>query len=140
MAFIWRQVRDARGALDEGSRGVIGPVGLLGLALCLIGNICSSIGFKQLATQASFELSFDNLLRLVLNPWGWLGLAGGLTFVGGYILLLRTVPISAAYPTVVAMGSVGVAIAGVLFLGEHLTMTAIAGIALIIAGVLLVGH
>jgi multidrug transporter EmrE-like cation transporter len=117
---------------------VVGSNSILALFLCLVGNIGSSVGFKALATRAVPELSWENALRIGLSPWGWLGIAGGLCFLSGYILLLRTVPVSAAYPMVVATGTIGITLTGILLLGERLPLIAMVGIALIVTGVVFV--
>lgn len=116
------------------------PMVWFALLLCLIGNVASSLGFRQLSQHASLDLTWQNALELSLNPYAWMGLVGGLTFIAGYLILLRTVAISVAYPLVVSLGIVGVVLAGILILGEQLKPISAVGLLFIIGGVLMVSQ
>jgi drug/metabolite transporter (DMT)-like permease len=69
-----------------------------------------------------------------MNPWtiGGLALYGMAAFF--YVVALRAIPVSVAFPSV-ALSYVLVALLGNLWFGEPLGMAHLAGILLIVAGV-----
>jgi multidrug transporter EmrE-like cation transporter len=75
-----------------------------------------------------------NLMAQFLNPWtiGGLGLYGAAAFF--YLLALRTIPVSVAFPSV-ALSYVVVAVLASVWFGEPLGAVHVAGMVLIVAGV-----
>lgn len=80
------------------------------------------------------DVSFSNILLLVLNPYLILGLVS--LFVGTVIYLsaLSKSDLSYAYP-ILSVGYIFVALASMFFLGEHLSIVRWAGIFTICFGV-----
>jgi quaternary ammonium compound-resistance protein SugE len=61
-----------------------------------------------------------------------LGVIGGITF---RMLALRTLPVSVAYPTWTAVGTLGTLILGFVLLGESMTLTKLLSALAIVGGV-----
>ena len=111
----------------------------LGFALIFVSVAMSALGqtcFKAGVTRVSFADGAGVLGKaaaLLFSPW----VLGGLAFYGiGTVLwlfALRRVDLSLAYPFV-SMSFVMVVGAGVVFLGEALTLPKLLGLCLIIAG------
>ena len=74
------------------------------------------------------------------NPWAWLGGAGSLLLLGSYLYAIRSMPLGVAYPIATSLGTVAVALAGVLIFSESLRPSNIIGIALVVTGVLLISR
>lgn len=124
----------------QGNACVISPAVWLAFCLCTVGNVCSSVGFKKFVQAADLEPTWRNLLAPILSPWAWLGLFGGVLFLLSYLFILRSVPVSVAFPIVVSFSTGAVVLVGVLFLGESIKPLSILGLAAIIGGVILVSR
>ena len=74
------------------------------------------------------------LVAMFLDPWVWLGLCGAVLAAVCWILTLRQLSVSAAYPFM-ALSFVIVPAGAILFLGERVTAVQWAGCCLIVAGV-----
>ena len=77
------------------------------------------------------------VLQQFLSPWTIAGLACYFAAALGYILALRTLPLSIAYPTV-ASSYIVVMLASYLLFREPLTLTGLAGAGCIVFGIFLV--
>lgn len=98
------------------------------LALGILVGIAAQLLLKQGA------MGGGNIVAQFLNPYtvGGLALYGIAAFF--YVVALRTIPVSVAFPSV-ALSYVLVAFLGNLWFGEPLGVTHVAGILLIIVGV-----
>lgn len=98
------------------------------LALGILVGIAAQLLLKQGA------MGGGNLIAQFLNPYtvGGLALYGIAAFF--YVVALRAIPVSVAFPSV-ALSYVLVALLGNLWFGEPLGLAHIAGIALIVVGV-----
>lgn len=86
-------------------------------------------------------LNFDNLSPLALIGSNWQFLLGLVVFASNvifYFLALRSLPLSVAYPIMVAMSFIIINGYALVFLGETVTLLQILGYGLIIAGLILV--
>lgn len=96
---------------------------LLGLAVCLeiagVLGLRFSEGFSLLLPTAFALLAFTLALYLVSR-------------------VMKTLPVSVAYPVWAGGGTAGVALIGILLLGEAVSATKVVGILLVMAGVILV--
>lgn len=68
--------------------------------------------------------------------WAVAGFAVAIVSLTMLTLALRTLPLGSAYAVWVGLGAVGVALAGVLILGEELTLLRAGCLAMIVAGVI----
>ena len=85
----------------------------------------------------SFSAIFNMVFSLLQNKWL---LAGTLLFIisfFSYIFVLSKIQLNFAYPFMVSLGIVLVAVGSKVFLGEQLSLRNIVGIVLIIFGILL---
>lgn len=111
-------------------------MGFLYLAGACIANGIANVLLKMGATRGiSFDWS-QGLLKLVSHH-GFL-IAGILLFAGNvilYVLALRALPLSLAYPIMVAMTFIIVNVASIMLFDEQVTTTHVIGYVLILAGV-----
>jgi drug/metabolite transporter (DMT)-like permease len=93
--------------------------------------------FKRAALTVADRHALQAVLELALSPtlWAALALYGLATVL--WVLILRTTPLSLAYPFA-ALGFVILPFLSWLFFGERLEWTLIAGTLLIVCGILLV--
>ena len=89
---------------------------------------------SEVAATSALKAS-DGLTRLWPSTLGVVGYAGAVLLLAQ---TLKTLPVGLTYAIWAGVGVVGVAIVGVFFFGEVMTLTKISGIALIIVGVALV--
>lgn len=100
----------------------------MALALGILMGLAAQLLLKQ------GTVGGVNIVAQFLSPWtiGGLALYGFAAFF--YVLALREIPVSVAFPSV-ALSYVLVALLGNLWFGEAITVPHIAGIALIVVGV-----
>lgn len=101
------------------------------LLMIVAGQIC----FKKAALSGA---GLDNIFQSLFNRWMIAAFAiyGTATFI--WVTILRTMPLSTAYPFI-ALGFLLVPLAGVVLFGEHLTMVQWAGTVLIVVGIVMAG-
>lgn len=79
-------------------------------------------------------------LQALTNVWFWGGgIAGGVLLLS-FLLTLRTLDLSVAYPIVTSCALVGITIASFLFLGEQASLSRVGGVLAIFSGVLLLAY
>ena len=91
-----------------------------------------AIVLEVLATNAL--KATDGFTRLAPSVLVVIGYSGAFYFLA---LALKTIPVGAAYAIWAGVGTVGVAIVGVVVFGENLPWLGVVGIALVVAGVVL---
>ena len=117
-------------------------------ALSIILSSVTLTAFAQLAlklsstrhvTPAESSALLRSLIEQFMNPWTIAGMvAYGLSFVL-WILALREVPLTIAYPFM-GLTLVLVAILGVVVLGETLSVAKLGGMGLVCAGLVLIAR
>lgn len=103
------------------------------VALLAVGQILFKLGANRIQAGSLREM----LVSLVLNPYV---IIGGLLYavtVGLWILVLREVPISRAYPFT-ALAMIIVPLVGLVFFGEAFSWTLVIGGALLVAGIVVI--
>lgn len=108
--------------------------------LCVACISCGQVLFKVAARSAAASADFLTVSReLALSPF----LIGGLlVYLGAtalWIWLLRTIPLSVAYPFM-ALAFLFVPALAAVFLGEPLSFKSVLGAVLIVAGICLVAN
>ena len=101
------------------------------LLMIVAGQIC----FKKAALSGA---GLDSIFQSFMNKWllGAFAIYGVATFI--WVTLLRTMPLSTAYPFI-ALGFILVPLAGVFLFGEHLSATQWVGTGMIVLGIILAG-
>lgn len=101
------------------------------LLMIVAGQIC----FKKAALSGA---GLDNIFNSFLNKWliAAFAIYGTATFI--WVTILRTMPLSEAYPFI-ALGFILVPLAGVMLFGEHLSPTQWIGTGMIVIGIVLAG-
>ena len=105
---------------------------LLGFLLMIVaGQIC----FKKAALSGA---GLDNLIGSATNKWllGAFAIYGTATMI--WVNILKSTPLSSAYPFI-ALGFILVPLAGVVLFGEQMSVTQWLGTGLIVVGIALAG-
>jgi len=114
-----------------------------GLGWLLASVCCSSVGHLSLKLAArslqALTASGTPLLRAVLTPWFALGIALHVAALGLWVMALRRVELSIAYPFI-ALGLVLVSLLSWGVLAERPQPAYWLGLTLIVAGVLVVAR
>lgn len=106
-------------------------VSVFGMILCMTASqILLKFAGQHSATHIG---AIDGFVR---NPWLWAALGASVGGIGFWLLTLRRLPLSAAYPWT-ALIYVATPLASVWFFAEVLTGRYVFGLALVLAGVLL---
>lgn len=94
---------------------------------------CGQILFKAAANKIGDQITFNSL---ILNGWliAALALYAGATFL--WVLILRTTPLSLAYPFA-ALGFIIVPAAGFFIFKEEISIYYVIGASLIVTGIIL---
>lgn len=117
------------------------PTATAGYLWAMASICCSSVAHLLLKLAAQ-RLDLDGvplmlLVRLATNPWLVFGITLHVVALGFWVIALRNLDLSAAYPFI-ALGLVLVALLSATVLGEHLSALRLAGMTLIVAGVVVV--
>jgi undecaprenyl phosphate-alpha-L-ara4N flippase subunit ArnE len=105
------------------------------VAIALLGTV-AQLALKRALDGVSGRRLQPNLAR---SPWAWTWLVGYLLSTALWLLVLRRVPLSQAFP-ILGLQFALVPIAARLFLNERMFAVQWLGVAAIVAGVALVGR
>jgi drug/metabolite transporter (DMT)-like permease len=106
--------------------------------LCVVAISCGQVLFKIAARSVSASSDVVSVSQnLALNPYLLAGLVLYLAATMLWIWLLRTVPLSVAYPFM-ALAFLFVPLLAAAFLGEPLSFNSSLGAVLIVAGICLI--
>jgi multidrug transporter EmrE-like cation transporter len=116
----------------------VGATVLLWTAL-LSAETTAQLGLK-LGSRAVENVAFgwDWLVRAFAAPWLWLGVLAYLASFATWMLILRRMPLGAAFP-LTGLVYVTVLATSIALLGEPVGLLQAAGIALIVGGATLLG-
>ena len=104
------------------------------IACSALAQIMLKLGMSNVTIDS---ITFENLLRLFLNPFILAGVALYVTAMLIWLYVLKQVEVSYAYPFT-ALGFVMVMVISYFFLAEQVTLLRVAGITLIIGGIFLI--
>lgn len=107
------------------------------LLLAVCANVFANIALKLAVLELSGPL---DLRALLTAPWAWAGLTGCVLLLGGYLIAIRGVELSIAYPTVTGLAMVGIAIVGHVLFSEALSLQKLVGIGLVVTGVFILSQ
>jgi len=107
------------------------------LLLAVCANVFANIALKLAVLELSGPLDIRALLTA---PWAWAGVIGCVLLLGGYLIAIRGVELSIAYPTVTGLAMVGIAIIGHVVFSEALGLQKLIGIGFVVAGVFILSQ
>mgnify|MGYP001340641635 CR=1 FL=1 len=107
------------------------------VALNVCGHVFLKIGMNQVG-QVGSKPFMEFALASITNPFVLLGLAGYVSSVAGYIVVLSKTQLSIAYPILMSTGYALVVLVSFLWLKEPFGAIKWAGLVLILLGVILV--
>ncbi|OGC96399.1 MAG: hypothetical protein A2W25_06785 [candidate division Zixibacteria bacterium RBG_16_53_22] len=108
------------------------------VALNVCGHVFLKVGMNQVG-QVGSKPFLQFALSALSNPFVILGLAGYVSSVTGYIVVLSRTSLSVAYPVLMSSGYALVVLISFLWLREPFSALKWVGIAAIFAGVVLIG-
>ncbi len=109
----------------------------MALLFAVVANAVSNIAFKKGVTELPTDQGALGFLKLFLEPWIWVGGVMAVVLLGCYLYALRGIDLSIAYPAVTGLAMLGIALGGMLFLDEAMSLSKGIAMALIVAGVVL---
>lgn len=108
------------------------------VALNVCGHVFLKVGINQVGS-----LDQQSLLKFassaILNHFVLLGLAGYVSSVAGYVIVLSRTQLSVAYPILMSTGYALVVLTSFIFLKEPFGTLKWIGLVLILAGVIIIG-
>jgi multidrug transporter EmrE-like cation transporter len=107
------------------------------VALNVCGHVFLKLGMNQVGAVGSKPF-MQFALSALCNPFVILGLAGYVSSVAGYIIVLSKTNLSVAYPILMSSGYALVVLISLLWLREPFTPLKWVGIVAIFAGVVLI--
>jgi len=108
------------------------------VALNVCGHVFLKVGMNQvgeIGQRSLIEFTFSS----IANRFVLLGLAGYVSSVGGYIMVLSKTQLSVAYPILMSTGYALVVLISFIFLKEPFGTVKWIGLAFILIGVILIG-
>lgn len=109
---------------------------VVGLNVC--GHVCLKVGMNQVGDLGNRSI-LEFAISSISNKFVLMGLAGYVSSVAGYVVVLSKTQLSIAYPILMSSGYALVVLVSFLFLKEPFGAIKWLGIALIFFGVLLIG-
>ena len=110
----------------------------IALLVAVAANIGANVAFKDFVETSDFGWSSSAILKAVLHPSLWIGVALGVTLLVSYLAALRGLPISVAYTAATTLSIAGITSLGVLVYGEPFGLKMATGIVAVTVGVLLI--
>jgi len=108
---------------------------VVGLNVC--GHVFLKVGMNQVG-EIGQRTVVEFALSSIVNKYVLIGLAGYVSSVAGYIVVLSRTQLSVAYPILMSTGYALVVLTSFLFLKEPFGTLKWAGLVLIMVGVILV--
>jgi multidrug transporter EmrE-like cation transporter len=110
------------------------------LFISVCANVGSNFALKRFTNEAALAGNSEPLINLIFKPWLWLGFCLAGVVMLSYLVALRGLPISLAYPVATGLSAAGICLVGVFAYGEVIKLTTVSGIVFIVIGVLLVSR
>jgi multidrug transporter EmrE-like cation transporter len=108
------------------------------IALNVCGHVFLKVGMNQVGQLGSRPI-LEFALSAISNLYVLLGLAGYVSSVAGYIVVLSRTQLSVAYPILMSSGYALVVLVSFLWLKEPFSTIKWLGIFLVLAGVVIIG-
>jgi multidrug transporter EmrE-like cation transporter len=108
------------------------------IALNVCGHVFLKVGMNQVGQLGSRPI-WEFALSAISNLYVLLGLAGYVSSVAGYIVVLSRTQLSVAYPILMSSGYALVVLVSFLWLKEPFSTIKWLGIFLVLAGVVIIG-
>ncbi len=112
---------------------------LVSWVFLILASVNSTLG-NLLLKKSQLDAVEGSAWQVLLSPWFFAGLVCYGVNVVLFVLALRTLPVSIAYPVLAATGFGFLAVAAYFLFSEHLGVLQIAGLAMIVGGILLVAQ
>ena len=114
----------------------------LWLLLAAIANVAANLLLKMAASTGSNSAQASAAAHSIFYRWGPLGLGIGLAgcLLVFYMMALRTMPVSLAYPIVTGSAMIGLALFSHVLFGEALGTLKVLGIGTIVCGTIMIQH
>jgi multidrug transporter EmrE-like cation transporter len=112
----------------------------LALFVSVLANVGSNFALKRFTNDAASAGGSEPVIILLLKPWLWVGFSLAGIVMLSYLVALRGLPISLAYPVATGFSAAGICLVGIFAYGEVVKLSTISGIILIVIGVLLVSR
>jgi drug/metabolite transporter (DMT)-like permease len=131
---IWQKWSGGANCRDSQDHGTVSKYFFIAGALFLTAFGQLIIRARALAVAHAASGRAGYLIAMLLDPWVWVGLCGAVLAAVCWILTLRQLSVSTAYPFM-ALSFVIVPTGALVFLGEHVTALQWLGCCVIVAGV-----
>ncbi len=112
---------------------------LVSWVFLVLASINSTLG-NLLLKKSQLDTVEGPVWQVLFSPWFFAGLICYGVNVVLFVLALRSLPVSVAYPVLAATGFAFLAVAANFLFSEHLGVLQIAGLVMIVCGILLVAQ
>ncbi len=82
------------------------------LLIAVCANIFANVAFKSAMRDVPGPLNLGAVATLFATPWMWAGLASAMLLLGCFLITIRGIDLSIAYPAITGLAMVGIVIAG----------------------------
>ena len=112
----------------------------LALLIATGANVFANLAFKLAVRELVLPPDARTFLTLASTPWAWLGVGSAALLLVCYLIAIRGIDLSIAYPAVTGLAMAGIAIIGCVVFSEPFTSTKLMGIGFVFAGILLMAQ
>ena len=110
------------------------------LLIAVCANIFANVAFKSAMRDVPGPLNLGAVATLFATPWMWAGLASAMLLLGCFLITIRGIDLSIAYPAITGLAMVGIVIAGYVLFSESLSLQKIAGIGFVVVGIVILSQ
>ena len=110
------------------------------LLIAVCANIFANVAFKSAMRDVPGPLHLGTVASVFAAPWMWAGLASAIVLLGCFLIAIRGIDLSIAYPTITGLAMVGIIIAGYVLFSESLSVQKLAGIGFVIVGIVILSQ
>lgn len=107
------------------------------LLVAVCANVLTNVSFKLAVQQLAGPV---DIRAFMVSPWAWAGLISGLLLLSSFIVAIRGLELSVAYPAVTGLAMVGILIVGYFLFSETLNWQKIVGVGFVVTGVIILSQ
>ena len=105
------------------------------LLIAVCANVAANVAFKTAMRDLPAPLNPGAFAALIAAPWMWAGMISAILLLACFLIALRGIDLSIAYPAVTGLATVGVVLAGYILFAESLSVLKIAGVGFVFLGI-----
>ncbi|WP_138935631.1 DMT family transporter [Roseovarius arcticus] len=110
------------------------------LLIAVCANVFANVAFKSAMRDIPAPLDLGAISTLFVAPWMWAGMASAVLLLTCFLIAIRGIDLSVAYPAITGLAMVGIILAGNFLFAEALSLQKLAGVGFVIVGIIILSQ